>query len=249
MPTPFTHLVYAQRLLSDEDIPASARALIADHLPAYYLGTVAADGHFMCALRREDTHFYTYDRPMEDHPWRLMLRRFPALLKPTSADHRAFLAGYVAHLAMDEIWQKQMVHPRFVMQEWGSRRQRFLMLNVLLVTMDERDYPNIDPGIPHHLGKAAPDHWLPFMEDEALSGWGALINRQIADGGQSETLAIIAPRVALPVDALRELLDSHERLEAELWTPIPRSALAAVEAAMYAEARTDLALFLAETQA
>lgn len=249
MPTPFTHLVYAHRLLHDAALPAPARDLITAHLPAYYLGSVAADGHFMCALRREDTHFYTYDRPMEDHPWRIMLSRYPTLMQPASLDHRVFIAGYVAHLAMDEIWQKQMVHPRFVVQEWASRHQRFLMLNVLLVTMDERDYPKINPVIPQKLGNAAPNHWLPFMEDDALARWGALIHRQIDLGGSSETLTIIAPRVAMQVDALRALLDAHDQLEAELWTPIPRAVLAEVESAMYETARNDLTVYLEESQA
>ena len=79
MPTPFTHLLTAQRALSDPAIPAAGRALLETHRGAYLLGSVVADAHGLAGLKREDTHFYSFDKPMEDHPWRVMLARFPIL--------------------------------------------------------------------------------------------------------------------------------------------------------------------------
>lgn len=240
MPTPFTHLVYAHRLLNDPALPAQARDRLAEQLPAFYLGSVAADGHLVSHLKREDTHFYAHDRPMEDHLWRVMLSRHPELSSPADAAQHAFVAGYVAHLTMDEIWSLKMVYPHFVDREWASRGKRFLMLNVLLTNMDERDYALIDRSIPPALLNARANAWLPFIQDAALDAWGALIQRQIAEGGRSETLDIIAPRVMMTVDSLRALLDAADQLEIDLWANIPRELLREVETQMYDAALKDL---------
>src|SRR5271170_1852458 len=78
MPTPFTHLYYAQRLLSDPAVPAEQRALLNSYRSAYLLGSVVADAHGLAGMKREDTHFYAFDRPMEDHPWRVMMTQYPS---------------------------------------------------------------------------------------------------------------------------------------------------------------------------
>ena len=145
MPTPFTHLLYAQRLLSDPAVPASQRALLNSHLPAYLLGSVVADAHALAGLKRDETHFYAFDRPMEDHPWRVMLAQYPSLNSVTDPDWRAFLAGYVMHLSMDEVWSLQMTGPEFADRNWAPRMQRFLMLHILL-EWDDLIYKQIIPG-------------------------------------------------------------------------------------------------------
>ena len=43
MPTPFTHLRYAERALTDPALPDSARAALEAGLPEYLLGSVVAD--------------------------------------------------------------------------------------------------------------------------------------------------------------------------------------------------------------
>lgn len=245
MPTPFSHLALAQRLLNDEEVPAAVRALIHAERPAFTLGSVAADGHMMCGLRREDTHFYAYDRPMENHPWRVMLARFPTLARVESPAWRAFLAGYVAHLTMDEVWTLEMTAPHFAGREWASRAQRFFMLHILLIHMDERDLALLQPDTAELLHAAQPQGWLPFMRDAGLSAWGELIHRQIASRGASETLDILGPRVGRTPEEIRAVLDSPERMETELWANIPRTLLAEVEAHMYARARADLIAYLA----
>ena len=107
MPTPFTHLASAQRLLDDEGWSAPGRAFLRAHAAAFLLGSIAADGHACSDLRREDTHFYTYDRPITTPPAAVMLSRYPVLLAPVSAGQRAFVAGYVGHLALGELWTER----------------------------------------------------------------------------------------------------------------------------------------------
>ncbi|MBI5668358.1 MAG: zinc dependent phospholipase C family protein [Chloroflexi bacterium] len=242
MPTPFTHLAAAQRLLADDALAPSLRVLLETERPAFLLGSVAADAH-PPGGRREDTHFYTYDRPLTESPWRVMLRRHPTLQPARSPAHRAFLAGYVAHLAMDEIWTRHMLAPHFALGEWGTRGFRFLMLHALLITMDERDLMLLEPWQHPALAAAQPDEWLPFLPDSTLSDWRNFIAEQIKPGGASQTLQVFGARINKTPDELRLILDSPEQMHL-LWENVTPAILADIEAQMYNHAREQMGLYL-----
>jgi hypothetical protein len=246
MPTPFTHLLIAQRLLTDPAVPDDQRALINAQRGAYLLGSVVADASVLAGLRRDETHFYSYDKPMEDHPWRVMLARYPELQGVTDPDHRAFLAGYVMHLSMDEIWSLNMTGPQFAEREWAPRAQRFVMLHVLLTYMDERDQALLDPAYNEDLHDAEPHDWLPFLSDAVLREWDSLIYGQIIPGGKSETLEIYGARVNKTPEELRAILDSLERMQADLWDNVSRETVADAEVLMYRHAREQMVTYLSE---
>lgn len=242
MPTPFTHLAAAQRLLADDALAPSSRDLLDSQRPAFLLGSVAADAH-PPGGKREDTHFYTYDKPITESLWRVMLRRHPSLRPARSPAHRAFLAGYVAHLAMDETWTLHMLGPHFALGEWGTRGFRFLMLHALLITMDERDLTLLEPWQYPALAAAQPDDWLPFLPDTTLADWRDFIAEQIKPGGESQTLHVFAPRINKTPEALRLILDSPDEMRL-LWQNVTPAILADVEAHMYEHAREQMGLYL-----
>jgi hypothetical protein len=248
MPTPFTHLVYAQRLLSDPAVPDDDRRLLNANRGAYLLGNVVADAHALAGLKREDSHFYSFDQPMEDHPWRVMMARYPSLRDADADDWRAFLAGYVMHLSMDEIWSLDMTGPEFAGREWATQRQRFLMLHILLITLDERDLTRLDAGLNECLRDVPLHHWLPFLSDDVLRQWDTLIYRQIIPGGASETLSVYGVRVGKTPEQLRAILDSPEQMERHLWANVTRAKTAQVEAHMLTHARSQMVTYLDESR-
>lgn len=248
MPTPFTHLETAQHLLIDEQVPAATRAALAKHKPAFLLGNIAADARNNGNLTREATHFYSYDKRMTDHPWRVMLQQNPTLAHPATADQRAFVAGYVAHLSMDEIWSIHMLGPHFAEADWAAQNIRFLMLHVLLIYMDERDYLKLEPWQPPTLAKAAPHHWLPFMSDETLNGWRDFIDEQITPGGTSQTLEVFGKRINKTPAELRAILDVPAQMQVGLWANVKPEIFATVEADMYAHARQQMNIYWAESE-
>ncbi|MCA9911386.1 MAG: zinc dependent phospholipase C family protein, partial [Anaerolineae bacterium] len=191
MPTPFTHLAAAQRLLNDPAVPESSRSALARERAAFLLGNIAADARISDGVTRETTHFFAYDRPIETHPWRVMLATHPDLHNATSAAQQAFLAGYTAHLSMDEIWSLEMVRPYFAESTWGNRRLRFLMLHIILIYMDERDYRLLEDWQRGALCGAAPEGWTPFLSDTALVDWRNFIGVQLRPGGDSQTLQVL----------------------------------------------------------
>lgn len=246
MPTPFTHLLTAQHLLSDPVVPAAQRALIKAHVGAFLLGAVVADAQGLAGLRREQTHFYDYEHPVSDPAWRTMLTRYPALRGVTDPAQRAFLAGYVMHISMDEVWSLEMTGPYFGRGTWAEHRQRFLMLHILLIFMDERDRALLDESLNADLSVAEPEGWLPFLNDAAIRQWRDLIAPQIAPGGVSETLLIYGSRLGKTPDDLRAILDSAERMQTELWANVPPDVAAAVEDHMDRYAREQMVAYLGE---
>jgi hypothetical protein len=247
MPTPFTHLEIAQRMLIDEHIPSEIRSALALEKPAFLLGSVAADARTSGDLTRESTHFYSYDKGITEHPWRVMLQQNPSLYQPTSLAHRTFIAAYVAHLTVDEIWSLQMLGPHFVKREWGSNTFRFLMLHVLLISMDERDYRALQPWEYPALARAMPDDWLPFMNDRILSEWRDFISEQISPDGHSQTLEVLGKRINKSPTEMRAILDSPQN-QSDLWSNIAPDLLASVEAAMYQQACEQLCVYWDESE-
>ncbi len=247
MPTPFTHLETAQRMLTDEHIPLAIREALALQKPAFLLGNVAADARTNGDLTRESTHFYSYDRGITEHPWRVMVQQNPSLLHPNSEAQRVFIAGYVAHLTIDETWSLEMLGPHFVNQDWSSNQFRFLMLHMLLISMDERDYKVLQVWQSLTLAKAAPDHWLPFMNDQILGEWRDFISEQIAPEGGSQTLEVLGKRINKTPAELRAILNSPQLLS-DLWGNITPQLLATVEASMYQHAWEQLVAYWNESE-
>jgi hypothetical protein len=243
MPTPFTHLASAQTLLQDPLVPAQMRAFLHEHLPAFLLGNIAADARISGNVAREHTHFFSYERPIEQHPWRVMFTQHPTLAPAHSPSQRAFLAGYTAHLSLDEIWSIDMVRPHFGLGDWGTRYHRFLMLHIILIYMDERDYHALEDWQQPTLCAALPQQWTPFLNDDTLTEWRDFIGRQVPHGA-SETLAVLGERVQKTPAELRVILDSPAQMQSDLWQYVPQDVLAQVEANMYAHARSQMIAYL-----
>jgi hypothetical protein len=125
--------------------------------------------------------------------------------------------------------------------------QRFLMLHILLITLDERDLARLDASLMECLRDVPVHRWLPFLSDEVLREWGNLIYRQIMPGGESETLAVYGVRVGKTTEQLRAILDSPEQMQRDLWAHVTPEKTAEVEAHMLDHARTQMIAYLRET--
>jgi hypothetical protein len=244
MPTPFTHLEIAQRLLCDEHLDPAIRHTLKAAASAFLLGSVAADARSGNGGERSDTHFYFYDRPITTPPWRLMMEQHPTLHRARSDAQRAFIAGYIAHLAVDEYWTMNMLRPHIAFSSWGeSRHGRFYVLNLMLAYMDERDLARLETWIPDSLCAAQPEQWSPFLDDVTLAQWRDLIYEQIKPNGKSLTLDIVCTRVGKKPSELRADLDSAETMQRLLWDNISPLLLTDIETQMYTYSRTQLAAY------
>lgn len=248
MPTPFTHLEIAQRLLTDEQLSHGMRDFLHGERPAFLLGNIAADARVGNGAPREHTHFYQYGQNIEGRVWRAMIDDHPDLMHPHSPAHRAFVAGYVAHLTVDETWSLYMVYPHFVQREWADRARRFFMLHIILIYMDERDLSRLEAWQPDSLCAAEPHNWLAFIPDDDLRRWQSTIYDQIKPDGDVQTLDIFGSRIGTSPQAFRDILDSPVRIQTDLWDHISKDILHGVESICYERARQQMRLYLQESE-
>ncbi|MCA9913351.1 MAG: zinc dependent phospholipase C family protein [Anaerolineae bacterium] len=244
MPTPFTHLQIASQLLQDPRVSPEAHALIAAHQPCFLLGGIVADQR-LAGMDRQDTHFYHYTRPMPDNPWREMFRQYPRLSHPKSDAHHAFLMGYVAHLAADEYWSRYMLGPHFASGHWGEdARDRFFVLHLLLIWMDERDEARLPETTASLLRQCMPHDWLPFLPDHGICDWRDFLADQL--DGDSETLAIFGGRIRTEPRVLRAMLDDSALMQERLWDNITPQLLTDMESKLYDFSREQMDTYLRE---
>jgi hypothetical protein len=168
-------------------------------------------------------------------------------MHPLNLEHRVFVAAYVAHLATDEHWSRYMLKPHFGDSEWGNNiRWRFFVLNLLMITLDERDLRTLTYEQAQVMKRCRPQEWLPFIPDDILVEWRDFVGNQIPDA--SLTLEVLSERVDKTVEELRILVDTPTKMQSYLWNNVPRETLAQIEKDMYTFTREQLIAYWEETE-
>jgi hypothetical protein len=248
MPTPFTHLYTIQTLLTDPAVPPPYRAALQAERGAFLLGSVVPDARVDAPDPRAATHFYNYHDGIQHEPWQRMLEQNPTLHTPSSAAHRAFIAGYIAHIAMDTVWSRDMMLPHFANGDWGKDiKWRFFVLHLILIDMDERDLNRLPSDIAAVMRPTLPERWLPFMPDDVIVGWRDMIDAQIRPDGETKTFEIFGERVGKTPEALRATWEDSAFMAQEVWAHIPHELVSAQEDAMLRHARASLIDYLGAT--
>jgi hypothetical protein len=121
------------------------------------------------------------------------------------------------------------------------------MLHILLIFMDERDFPRIELWQAGQLIDATPNRWLSFLPDDDLHHWQTFIHEQIKADGSSQTLSVLGGRIGKAPEELQAFIDSPQQMQDQLWNNIPQSLLAEVESGMYIHAREQMVTYMNET--
>src|SRR5262249_4134761 len=182
MPTPFMHMALAERLIHDPEWPGLVGSLLRASWGAFLLGSIAPDARVSSGMERGSTHFFEYQPKVEPPAVTAMLQRHAELQRTAITDEvrASFVAGYAAHLAMDEIWCTDLLFPVFIHGgDWGDRATKFLVLHAVLAYLDHRDRELLPESHYGQLAGAEPHGWLPFMEDSALIVWRDTIAKQL----------------------------------------------------------------------
>ncbi len=231
------HIRAAHRFLTDSEVAPNIRAFLTQpaHLGPFLFGNVAPDARVSGGVARGETHFFEYQLPITP-PQETLFAEHPSLRHAAGAQ-RAFVAGYIAHLAMDAVWAEDMLFAHFYHQDWESREHGYIMLHVLLCALDAEAEGQWPPQYGVALAEAEPADWLPFMSDEALAAWREVIGRQVRPGGHSETIEVLGQRVPIGPAGVRDILNDAERMQHEIWRRVPPSLIADIREKMYAAMR------------
>lgn len=220
------HLALANEILYGDALPPAVHRLLTRQRGPFLLGNTAPDVQTVSGQTRAETHFYsiprTSDRPAHEalfaaHPSLAHAERLPPA-------HVAFVAGYIAHLLLDELWLND-VFLHYFWQDWGTRRERMFLHNVLRTWMDARDQQRLDGHVSAALRGANPRDWLPFVSDEHLRTWRDWLIEQFRPGNSVQTAEVFARRMGVPAAEVEAVSNSPQQMEQRVFHHIPRSAL------------------------
>ncbi len=228
MPTPFYHLVLSQEMLCDESLNANARDLLLAERPAFLLGNTAPDVQTVSGQTREQTHFFSIPEADRSPAQQVMFGKYPELAHATAlpAQQAAFIAGYCAHLLLDQAWIWEVFYPVFGRKaRWSDLPERLFFHNVLRAHLDRRDYARLPIDIQDTLLATCPGRWLPFVQSEYLHCWRDFLAEQCAPGAAARTVEVFAARMGREPEEFEALLSSDGAMQAQILSRMQPRAL------------------------
>ena len=193
------------------------------------LGNTAPDVQTISGQERQVTHFF--DLPIlsgMQTAWHRMLALYPYLARPAglSPAHAAFLAGYLCHLQADWLWVVEIFSPVFGPAcSWDTFHKRLYLHNVLRAHLDQQILNTLDVSAGEYLSRVNPTGWLPFVEDGFLGQWRDWLAQQLHPGSKVQTVEVFAARQGVSPEEYYQLLNSEEKLDAEIFARLPRQNL------------------------
>lgn len=235
MPTPFTHLALAEEVLQSDGLSPTASSLLLRQRGPFLLGNTAPDVQTVSGQSRIESHFYTLPRTTDRPAHETLFAAHPALTRPTGLPpmRAAFVAGYITHLLLDELWLDD-IFLRYFAEDWASRRQRAFIHNVLRTWVDRQDQQRLNGTVAAALHKANPQGWLPFVDDESLRAWRDWLIEQLGPDQNTQTTKVFAQRMGVSATEMETLLASTDEMEMQVFCRVPRVALQSFHDAGYA---------------
>jgi hypothetical protein len=145
-----------------------------------YLGSTAPDIHVITRWERGRTHFFDLSNFDEQSGVASLFEAYPRLRKPgdLSAATSAFVAGYLTHLVMDDLWINTIYRPFFGDRSpMGGDVRANIMDRALQFSLDRRE--RIDPELMAHIlneiarSNLAPD--VEVIDGETLGRWKHIV--------------------------------------------------------------------------
>lgn len=253
MPNTQTHLAAVSDLLAPSGLPAAIHWLAdSDAQAAFLMGTISPDVRAVSGQTREATHFIPIPPPPGVLAQQMMLDAWPEL-RPTSVKGQAqaaFVAGYIAHLIMDQTWLDTVVLPGLFIDgvPWNTRHPNWRLYSILMTYLEYQGAARMPAEIPSSLACALPDHWVPFIEDRYLVQWRNHVIQMIKTEGARRTSHIFAHSNNMTAEELERIVLSEERMAEEAYPVIPREWLLGFEQETDRRTQAAVISYLSEIQ-
>ena len=231
VPTPFYHLVLAETVLAHPELPTNVAHILQAEQAAFLLGNIAPDACSVAGIARQRTHFFRVPMIRRRPAHLRLLAKHPDLaraqqLPPAQA---AFLAGYLAHVWLDQAWIAGIFEPVFGLAvHRGTFEQRLLEHNLLRAYLDRQDQERLVEGLGSRLAMAEPKGWLPFLDDGILHRWRDRLVAQLMPGGRMLTTEVFAARHQMPESEFAARLAEPDRMQQDVLSHLPARRLKAI---------------------
>jgi len=143
---------------------------------AFYMGATAPDMRVLMKVDRRHTHFFQLDEFGKQDSVAAMFEAYPELSSAAALDPttRAFMAGYLAHLLMDEIYIEEVYRVFFGERSpLGGDLWANVLYRALQYEMNRRQLEDLDAmcSIRRAVEQAAGEPNVRFLPDELIAEW------------------------------------------------------------------------------
>ena len=170
MPSLGSHLASA-RLLADRLVHSSIDA----DRGSYYVGSTAPDIRVITRLERSRYHFFELDEFEGQDSITRMFEEHPQLQDTVKLDAatRAFMAGYLTHLAMDEDYIERVYRQHFAAAIWGDDPRGNALDRILQYELDRREREDVPAmaEIREVLAHCTAEADVAFIARDTLGQW------------------------------------------------------------------------------
>ena len=189
---------------------------VLDHAGSFYLGSTSPDIRAMTKWPREQTHFAPLSVRDVGTGTRTMFQNHPELLDECDRSQatRAFILGYVCHLASDEVWITTVYRPNFDINSEETRLtadqvQADIWDRALQLDMDRLSLPDVRG--PLNAGEAVScgdtGVSVSFFEDGLLSQWKERVSSFVGREFEWSRLKFALNRMYRDNDEVQETVD------------------------------------------
>ena len=228
-----------------------------DHMGSCLLGSTAPDIRAMAKWDRQRTHFAPLSVDEVGTGTKEMFAQHPRLAdhKSQTPETRAFILGYVCHLAADEIWITTMFRPNFEEGSQGISNQlegqiwdRALQLDMDRSVLEE-DFFELNPDM--LISGAEKSVLIEFLEDELLSEWRDWVLRFLGWDFSWDRLRRALNRMHRDDEGVQMVVDSFltnmpESLE-KIYHVVPRSMIESYKERVVVETLSQVREYLSGT--
>lgn len=171
MPPITLHMVLARHIADDLGVGD-----LLDHPGAYLLGSTSPDIRVLTRQDRYSTHFFDLDVDTHQDSVRAFFERHGRLADPAavSAPTRAWVAGYLGHLVMDERYITGVYRPFFAAHETLGGQMRANVMDRLLQFDLDRVHgsdPELKRAMAEALGGTIEGIACGFIDNETMDRW------------------------------------------------------------------------------
>jgi len=108
-------LIYYHLSIASEAAEKLGSPILLDNIECYLGGAISPDAHMVGNVSRQHTHFFDLEGDDEQSGPDLMFQQHPAFSDGSELAEgtRAFVAGYVCHLIVDDAWTTDIYRPFF----------------------------------------------------------------------------------------------------------------------------------------
>lgn len=161
-----------------------------------------------------------------------LLARYPhlAVVQRMEAELASFIAGYIAHLWLDQFWIARIFEPIYGPDvPRASFRSRLADHNLLRTYVDRRHRTLLPDSIANELERADPAGWLAFVADGELRAWRDILIKQLHPGAPSETIDVFSQRLGIHPRDFAARLESPSDMQQAVFQYLSREQLLAFD--------------------